>query len=157
MTKANSIQDIYPLSYMQEGMLFHSLLQKDSQAYVEQASFTIEGKVNPQFFQNSINALVERHDIFRTIFISQNVSSPQQIVLRERNVIVLEEDITHLNEAEQSQFIEQWKEKDRTMGVSFAKGCAHAHRCDSNRREPVLLHLDLSSYHDGRLSASALC
>lgn len=28
MTKANSIQDIYPLSYMQEGMLFHSLLQK---------------------------------------------------------------------------------------------------------------------------------
>lgn len=46
MTKANSIQDIYPLSYMQEGMLFHSLLQKDSQAYVEQASFTIEGKVD---------------------------------------------------------------------------------------------------------------
>lgn len=79
MTKANSIQDIYPLSYMQEGMLFHSLLQKDSQAYVEQASFTIEGKVNLQFFQNSINALVERHDIFRTIFISQNVSSPSRL------------------------------------------------------------------------------
>lgn len=79
MTKANSIQDIYPLSYMQEGMLFHSLLQKDSQAYVEQASFTIEGKVNPQFFHNSINALVERHDIFRTIFISQNVSSPSRL------------------------------------------------------------------------------
>lgn len=36
-------------------------------------------------------------------------------------------------------------------GVSFAKGCAHAHGSDSNRREPVLLHLDLSSYHDGRL------
>ncbi|MCM3008272.1 plipastatin non-ribosomal peptide synthetase PpsD [Bacillus subtilis] len=121
MTKANSIQDIYPLSYMQEGMLFHSLLQKDSQAYVEQASFTIEGKVNPQFFQNSINALVERHDIFRTIFISQNVSSPQQVVLRERNVIVLEEDITHLNEAEQSQFIEQWKEKDRDRGFHLQK------------------------------------
>ncbi|MEC1581805.1 amino acid adenylation domain-containing protein [Bacillus subtilis] len=121
MTKANSIQDIYPLSYMQEGMLFHSLLQKDSQAYVEQASFTIEGKVNPQFFQNSINALVERHDIFRTIFISQNVSSPQQVVLREPNVIVLEENITHLNEAEQSQFIEQWKEKDRDRGFHLQK------------------------------------
>ncbi|MCO4850613.1 non-ribosomal peptide synthetase [Bacillus vallismortis] len=121
MTKANSIQDIYPLSYMQEGMLFHSLLQKDSQAYVEQASFTIEGKVNPQFFQDSINALVARHDIFRTIFISQNVSSPQQVVLRERNVIVQEEDITHLDEAERSQFIEQWKEKDRAQGFHLQK------------------------------------
>ncbi len=36
-------------------------------------------------------------------------------------------------------------------GVSFAKGCAHAHRSDSNRREPVHLYLDLSSHHDGRL------
>ncbi|MCI3987519.1 condensation domain-containing protein, partial [Bacillus vallismortis] len=84
--------DFYPLSYMQEGMLFHSLLQKDSLSYVEQASFTIEGKVNPKFFQNSINAHVARHDIFRTIFISQNDSSPQQVVLRERNVIVQEKD-----------------------------------------------------------------
>ncbi|MER0465954.1 amino acid adenylation domain-containing protein, partial [Bacillus cabrialesii subsp. cabrialesii] len=121
MTKANSIQDIYPLSYMQEGMLFHSLLQKDSQAYIEQASFTIEGKVNPQYFQNSINALVARHDIFRTIFISQNVSSPQQVVLRERNVIVQEKDITHLNEEKQSQFIEQWKEEDRAQGFQLQK------------------------------------
>ncbi|WP_432339519.1 amino acid adenylation domain-containing protein [Bacillus tequilensis] len=121
MTKANSIQDIYPLSYMQEGMLFHSLLQKDSQAYVEQASFTIEGKVNPQYFQNSINALVARHDIFRTIFISQHVSSPQQVVLRERNVIVQEKDITHLNEEKQSQFIEQLKEEDRAQGFQLQK------------------------------------
>ncbi|MCY7973621.1 non-ribosomal peptide synthetase [Bacillus inaquosorum] len=121
MTKANSIQDIYPLSYMQEGMLFHSLLQKDSQAYVEQASFTIEGKVNSQFFQNSINALVARHDIFRTIFISQNVSSPQQVVLRERNIIVQEKDITHLNEEKQAQFIEQLKEKDRAQGFHLQK------------------------------------
>ncbi|WP_276735262.1 non-ribosomal peptide synthetase [Bacillus sp. (in: firmicutes)] len=121
MTKANSIQDIYPLSYMQEGMLFHSLLQKDSQAYVEQASFTIEGKVNPQYFQNSINALVARHDIFRTIFISQNVSSPQQVVLRERNVIVQEKDITHVNEEKQSQFIEQLKEEDRAQGFHLQK------------------------------------
>ncbi|WP_426982596.1 amino acid adenylation domain-containing protein [Bacillus cabrialesii] len=121
MTKANSIQDIYPLSYMQEGMLFHSLLQKDSRAYVEQASFTIEGKVNPQYFQNSINALVARHDIFRTIFISQNVSSPQQVVLRERNVIVQEKDITYLNEEKQSQFIEQLKEEDRAQGFHLQK------------------------------------
>nr|MDH3077114.1 condensation domain-containing protein [Bacillus velezensis] len=77
MTKKNAIQDIYPLSYMQEGMLFHSLLQKESQAYAEQASFSITGKVDTRVFEESVHALFERHDIFRTIFISQNVSVPR--------------------------------------------------------------------------------
>ncbi|MDJ1631183.1 hypothetical protein QNN00_16085 [Bacillus velezensis] len=43
VTQATEIQDIYPLSYMQEGMLFHSLLDSGSNAYVEQISFTVSG------------------------------------------------------------------------------------------------------------------
>ncbi|MED4804369.1 non-ribosomal peptide synthetase [Bacillus atrophaeus] len=121
MTKANSIQDIYPLSYMQEGMLFHSLLHEDSRAYFEQAVFSIAGEVHSRFFQDSINALVARHDIFRTIFINQNVSAPQQVVLRERTVTVQEEDISHLDESRQSEFIENYKEKDREKGFNLQK------------------------------------
>ncbi|MCY9436271.1 condensation domain-containing protein, partial [Bacillus haynesii] len=40
---------------------------KDSQAYVEQASFSITGKVDTDIFQKSIAVLCARHDIFRTI------------------------------------------------------------------------------------------
>ncbi|MFZ7996809.1 condensation domain-containing protein [Bacillus velezensis] len=121
MTKKNAIQDIYPLSYMQEGMLFHSLLQKESQAYAEQASFSITGKVDTRVFEESVHALFERHDIFRTIFISQNVSVPQQVVLKERNVSIIEENLTNLNKADQIKHIEEAKRRDRKKGFHLQK------------------------------------
>ncbi|MEC0685801.1 condensation domain-containing protein, partial [Bacillus haynesii] len=67
MAQETEIQDIYPLSYMQEGMLFHSLLHPDSNAYVEQISFTISGDLCLDSFQKSLDLLIDRYDIFRTI------------------------------------------------------------------------------------------
>ena len=44
--KNKRIQNLYELSPMQEGMLFHSLLNKDSKAYVEQRVFSLNGEVD---------------------------------------------------------------------------------------------------------------
>ncbi|MCY9043693.1 condensation domain-containing protein, partial [Bacillus inaquosorum] len=71
MAQAAQIQDIYPLSHMQEGMLFHSLMDVSSKAYVEQTSFTITGNLCIDSFLKSLNILVSRYDIFRTIFIKE--------------------------------------------------------------------------------------
>lgn len=51
MSQQSEIQDIYPLSFMQEGMLFHSLFDEQSRAYFEQASFTINGRLDLERFQ----------------------------------------------------------------------------------------------------------
>ena len=45
MTMEN-VEDIYALSPMQQGMLFHSLYAPRSGAYVEQAVYAIQGKVD---------------------------------------------------------------------------------------------------------------
>lgn len=82
MVQQPEIQDIYPLSFMQEGMLFHSLLDQESRAYFEQASFTINGSLDTERFQKSLDALIERYDIFRTAFIHKNVAKPRQVVLK---------------------------------------------------------------------------
>lgn len=68
MTK-HEIQDIYPLSYMQEGMLFHTLLNKDTQAYVEQASFSMTGKVDTDIFRKA-SLLCAPGTIFSERFLS---------------------------------------------------------------------------------------
>jgi non-ribosomal peptide synthase protein (TIGR01720 family) len=45
------IEDIYPLSPMQEGMLFHSLYDPDSGEYIEQAIFPLPGTLDVAAFR----------------------------------------------------------------------------------------------------------
>ncbi|MFL6980100.1 amino acid adenylation domain-containing protein [Bacillus inaquosorum] len=123
MAQAAQIQDIYPLSHMQEGMLFHSLMDVSSKAYVEQTSFTITGNLCIDSFQKSLNLLVSRYDIFRTIFIKevQDLTGPQQVVLSNRELTVYREDFSHLADHEQQALIDAFMTKDREKGFNLQK------------------------------------
>ena len=70
MSTSDTIQDIYPLSSMQQGMLFHSIYAPDSGVYVEQLNFVLQGNMNiPAFEANSplrdVSSALLRHDNFQ--------------------------------------------------------------------------------------------
>ncbi|TGV30039.1 non-ribosomal peptide synthetase, partial [Mesorhizobium sp. M00.F.Ca.ET.186.01.1.1] len=115
------VDNIYPLTPMQEGMLFHSLLDEGSESYFEQMRFTIKGLIDPAILEQSLNALIERHDILRTVFLLEKVQKPRQIVLRERKTKVQVLDITHLSEEEQAACLEDFAQKDRQTSFDLAK------------------------------------
>ncbi|UUH72303.1 plipastatin non-ribosomal peptide synthetase PpsC [Bacillus subtilis] len=119
MPQQPEIQDIYPLSFMQEGMLFHSLYDEQSRAYFEQASFTIHGQLDLERFQKSMDAVFDRYDIFRTAFIYKNVAKPRQVVLKQRPCPVHVEDISHLNEKDKEHCTEAFKEQDKSKGFDL--------------------------------------
>ncbi|WP_339239210.1 plipastatin non-ribosomal peptide synthetase PpsC [Bacillus sp. PS217] len=119
MPQQPEIQDIYPLSFMQEGMLFHSLYDEQSRAYFEQASFTINGQLDLERFQKSMDAVFDRYDIFRTAFIYKNVAKPRQVVLKQRHCPVHVEDISHLNEKDKEHCTEAFKEQDKSKGFDL--------------------------------------
>ncbi|MBY0125172.1 plipastatin non-ribosomal peptide synthetase PpsC [Bacillus subtilis] len=119
MPQQPEIQDIYPLSFMQEGMLFHSLYDEQSRAYFEQASFTIHGQLDLERFQKSMDAVFDRYDIFRTAFIYKNVAKPRQVVLKQRHCHVHFEDISHLNEKDKEHCTEAFKEQDKSKGFDL--------------------------------------
>lgn len=123
MAQSAQIQDIYPLSHMQEGMLFHSLMDFSSKAYIEQTSFTITGNLCVDSFQKSLNLLVSRYDIFRTIFIKEvpDLTGPQQVVLSNRELTVYREDISRLADQEQQTLIDAFMTKDREKGFDLQK------------------------------------
>ncbi|MEN9078854.1 non-ribosomal peptide synthetase, partial [Bacillus stercoris] len=123
MAQSAQIQDIYPLSHMQEGMLFHSLMDFSSKAYVEQTSFTITGNLCIDSFQKSLNLLVSRYDIFRTIFIKEvpDLTGPQQVVLSNRELTVYREDISRLADQDQQTLIDVFMTKDREKGFDLQK------------------------------------
>jgi amino acid adenylation domain-containing protein/non-ribosomal peptide synthase protein (TIGR01720 family) len=81
-----SIDDIYPLSPMQQGMLFHTLLEHGNGDYINQMRLDIEG-VDPQRFSAAWQAVVDAHDILRTGFVWQgDLEQPVQVVQRRLDV-----------------------------------------------------------------------
>ncbi len=80
------IQDIYPLSPMQEGMLYHSLLDSESENYFSQLTYRLKGTLDVSLVEKSMNVLIGRHDILRTIFINEGYDRPLQLVLKERSI-----------------------------------------------------------------------
>jgi len=121
MNKKSDIKDIYSLSPMQEGMLFHSLLNNNSEAYFEQTVFEIAGEVDIEKLEKSLNLVIERYDVLRTIFIYEGVKQPLQFVLKERKIQIRCEDISELNEAEKKAYIEKYKEEDKERGFNLSK------------------------------------
>ncbi|MCP4162943.1 MAG: hypothetical protein GY760_23015 [Deltaproteobacteria bacterium] len=81
----SDIDDIYTLSPLQEGFLFHSMMDMESSAYFEQISLDIKGYLDVSLVEKSWQLVVNRHDPLRTMFLS-DFKIPLQIVLKNRNI-----------------------------------------------------------------------
>uniref|UniRef100_UPI003F64EA04 amino acid adenylation domain-containing protein n=1 Tax=Pseudomonas alabamensis TaxID=3064349 RepID=UPI003F64EA04 len=76
------IEDIYPLSPMQQGMLFHTLESNESGLYINQMSVPVEG-LDSERFISAWNTVIARHEILRTGFwTSGEASEPLQLVYK---------------------------------------------------------------------------
>ncbi len=90
----SNIQDIYPLSPLQEGMHFHHLISDPSEGdlYVNSGLILFESVEKRKAFIDVLNQVVNRHDVLRTCVISKNLPIPVQVVLR--NVEIPVEDLS---------------------------------------------------------------
>ncbi|KAJ6112792.1 hypothetical protein N7512_008116 [Penicillium capsulatum] len=89
----SEVEDIYPCSPMQEGLLLSQL--RDPKAYMFHTVFEIKdtrtGKVDPERLAQSWQSIVERHPVLRTVFIDSNYSggSFDQLVFKKLSNNVL--------------------------------------------------------------------
>jgi len=117
----NSIQDVYSLSPMQEGMLFHWLSDQSSPMYFEQMTFAIEGKVDLTLFENSLKNIIEKYDVLRTVFVYERLKKPVQVVLKAVEAQIYFENIEGMEEAQRAVFLEEYKAKDKGKGFDLKK------------------------------------
>ncbi|EGO65801.1 non-ribosomal peptide synthetase [Acetonema longum] len=115
------IKDIYLLSPMQEGMLYHSLLHDEASAYFEQHVLSIKGVLDIPLLEESLNRLIARYDVLRTVFAYEKVEKPVQVVLRERKTSIQVEDIGHLPAEAQQEFIQAFTRNDKKKGFDLRK------------------------------------
>src|SRR5689334_16281168 len=75
-----NIEAFYPLSPMQQGMVFHTFLARESGIYFQQWNCKLHGDLNAGVLQQAWQEVVNRHSALRTCFVWQDLKEPVQIV-----------------------------------------------------------------------------
>ncbi len=112
------IEDIYPATPMQQGMLFHGMLEEDVGAYVSQTWMTLSGPVDIGHFRTAWQQVVARHEIFRTAF----AGFEDQIVQLVYSDVTLpwhHADWRSLDNAQQQAAFEAYRHSDKQRGFDF--------------------------------------
>ncbi|MGH8387042.1 MAG: amino acid adenylation domain-containing protein [Pseudomonas sp.] len=96
------LQDLYPLSPMQQGMLFHCLDSPELNPYVNQLSVEVDGLQVPRFHA-AWQALIERHEVLRAAFRWRDgLADPLQAVFAEVELPIEELDWRERTDTEQA-------------------------------------------------------
>ena len=116
---AKNVESIYPLSPMQEGMLFHSLYTPDSGIYCSQTLITLEGEINLTVFRQAWEKVVERHSVLRTLFLWEKREKPLQIVRKKVDLPWDYQDWRNLSPREQQQRLDLLLQTERQQGFEL--------------------------------------
>jgi amino acid adenylation domain-containing protein len=120
LQKQQQIEDIYPLSPMQQGMLFHTLYDQNSAAYVTQTSCILRGNLDLSAFQQAWKNLIERHTILRTAFYWEGLDTPLQMVVKQIDLPYQQQDWRSLTSKEQQTRLNIFLETDYKQGFNPA-------------------------------------
>ena len=93
-------QEYYDLSYAQRRLWIICQFEEDSIAYNEVGGLSISGKFNPAAFEQAVQAMAQRHESLRTVFVIID-GEPKQKILPQVELKLQQEDLRHLKGAEQ--------------------------------------------------------
>ncbi|MBB4814892.1 amino acid adenylation domain-containing protein/non-ribosomal peptide synthase protein (TIGR01720 family) [Pseudomonas rhodesiae] len=138
---ADAIEDLYTLSPMQQGMLFHSLYEQAAGDYINQIRVSVDG-LDVSRFQQAWDATVQAHDVLRSGFFWEGqLDWPCQVVYRAARLIVEVLDWRAMPECEQA--LQDLQQAQRRQGFELS----HAPlmrlllvRTDEQRHELIYTH-----------------
>lgn len=115
--ETGEIQRIIPLTSMQEGLLYHKLLDEASTSYVIQCSYDVNGQMNEAFLTQSLKLLAKKHPALKTNIMYKNIKEPRQVIFSDRLIESSRLDFSKEENANE-RFV-QFKTTDVTRGFDL--------------------------------------
>ncbi len=113
MTEKSGLEDLWPLSPLQEGLLFHALFDEHAlDVYTMQVLLDFEGLLDAARLRAAAQALLDRHSCLRTALVLVN-DPPVQVVVREVQVPWAEVDLSDRPTGDRSCQFDRLVEEDR--------------------------------------------
>lgn len=107
-----NVQDIYPLAPLQEGILFHHLLDGQSgDTYVVSTLLAVSSRARLQDLIAALQAAIDRHDVLRTAILWEQLPRPVQVVYRRAALPVTE--VLLRGDSDPAMQVKDWLHPDR--------------------------------------------
>ena len=136
-----NVADIYPLTPVQLGMLFHTLHQAQASGqnqpragtYVNQFTCLLTGEVQPVWFRQAWERTIARHPVLRTAVLWEGLDEPLQVVRETVEMPWQQLDWRAMTEAEgqfsqaeavSTQALDDFLQRDRTQGFDLSQAPA---------------------------------
>ena len=114
------VEDAYPLSPLQQGILFHSREAADPATYLGQFAFHLAGELDARAMRRAWQSVVDRHAVLRTAFLRRPTGEDVQVVLRGVEAPFAEHDWRAVPSADHPRLLDEFLAADRERGLDPA-------------------------------------
>jgi natural product biosynthesis luciferase-like monooxygenase protein len=115
-----TLQACYPLSPMQQGMIFHSLYDQQPGYYIEQVIGHLHEPLQLSALLQSWQQVMERYPVLRTSFRPDPNNQLQQVVHQQLQLPVTQQDWQSLSTLEQNEKLADYLQRDRQTNFDIA-------------------------------------
>ncbi len=115
----DELEDAYPVTTLQAGLIFHSQFHDDYERYI--TSLELEVVFQQELFEQALIYLTARHEMLRTSFDLTHYGETLQCVHGQALPYLQVIDLRHLTATEQDEAIATWIEREKRRTVAWEK------------------------------------
>ena len=139
-----NIEDLLPLTPMQESMLFQYLNHPQTDQYFEQLSLKLQGEIDGVVFQKAWGLVAETNEILRTVYRWDKLEHPVQVILKNRDLPIREYDFNGFPGHQRQDLISEVKAKDFREKIDLSEAPFRITLCKITPEESEMI---ISNHH----------
>ncbi|MEE9452109.1 MAG: amino acid adenylation domain-containing protein, partial [Gammaproteobacteria bacterium] len=143
--QAFSIDDIWPLSGIQQGLLFHHLYQNNQDTYQVQVSWQDSHGLNLALYKQAWEQLIATHQVLRACFIWQEMDEPVQLIASEVHLPWCFHDWREYTRKQQTAHLKNFLTQDKSQIFDIA--CAPLMRINVFQLSEQSYHIVWTHHH----------